>query len=70
MSLSDLLGANPSINKNSRLSIGQEVMIPVADPSAAVPLSSQILFRRYREMMPYTLCKKATLFLESPDAME
>ena len=37
VALSDLLGANPSINKNSRLSIGQEVMIPVADPSAAVP---------------------------------
>ena len=38
VSLADLLNANPSINKNSRLSIGQEVMIPSANPLAPQPV--------------------------------
>jgi len=40
VSLSDLLNSNPNLDKNSRLSIGQEVMIPAAGQGAGpVPLA-------------------------------
>lgn len=35
ISMNDLLGSNPNLDKSSKLSIGQEVMIPVADLQAS-----------------------------------
>ena len=42
ISMNDLLGSNPNLDKSSKLSIGQEVMIPVAvlQPSPAAIISS------------------------------